>query len=256
MPSLPLALLEGIGPLLLVIFWVIRQVMVATAEAKARKKDAEPEPFEGFPERPVRRPQQRVGEAERGPVELGPAGDRRAEGGQRDLRNEVEEFLRRINETGQPAAPADSPPKRPARGVDPFDEPARRTKPRRPASVESAAPTETSVSADPAAMSRTEAARATFNRPKSHLAEQAAHLGQKIAQTDERAADRVHQKFDHQVGTIGPSATANPGRSQETPGTAPKDTRAKQLRERLASPAGMREAILLNEILSRPVDRW
>jgi hypothetical protein len=105
-------------------------------------------------------------------------------------------------------------------------------------------------------MSRTEAARATFSRPKSHLAEQAAHLGHKIAQTDERAADRVHQKFDHPLGTLASKGGASAAPPQETPGVAPKDDRAKQLRERLASPAGMREAILLQEILARPVDRW
>ncbi|MGL4512553.1 MAG: hypothetical protein ACRCT8_05630 [Lacipirellulaceae bacterium] len=266
-PSLPLALLEGLGPLLLLVFWIVRQVMVASAEQKERKRQADEAridaPFGEAP-RPVRGPVVVVAPPVQRPANA-QVGQRPA-GGQADLRNEIEAFLRQIGQppesaAGEPSPASSSEPRqqRPRRERETIGEAQRRSK-QSAANKSAAAAASTAATdgrdAESVGSDRTEAARAAIRRPQSHLAEQAAHLGERIAQTDERAAERVHQKFDHPLGRL--SATADTSATPTPAGGAGQagQSTAARLRERLASPAGMREAIILNEVLARPIDRW
>jgi hypothetical protein len=69
------------------------------------------------------------------------------------------------------------------------------------------------------------------------------HLGARL--TDERTKQRVHEHLDHRLGTI---------RTQgETPGRAVAEARVAHPLSLLRSPASLREAIVLSEILSEPV---
>jgi hypothetical protein len=82
--------------------------------------------------------------------------------------------------------------------------------------------------------------------------EEVADLGQRVKQADEQFDVQLHQKFDHTVGRLGDRATAGPGDQQQSRQTTP----AAQIAALLASPEGVRQAVLLNEILRRPTDRW
>jgi hypothetical protein len=84
------------------------------------------------------------------------------------------------------------------------------------------------------------------------LAAQASQLGQRIAAEDQQFDSQIKAKFDHAVGTLGGTETTSPGASAPPPA----DTPAAQLAAMLANPGGIRQAVLVNEILRRPSERW
>jgi hypothetical protein len=84
-----------------------------------------------------------------------------------------------------------------------------------------------------------------------NLADQASRLGQRIVAEDEQFDVQLKAKFDHTVGTL--TGTATPASEQTPP---PADSPAAQLAAMLANPGGIRQAVLLNEIMRRPADRW
>ncbi len=81
------------------------------------------------------------------------------------------------------------------------------------------------------------------------LAEQASNLGQRIVAEDEQFDVQLKAKFDHAVGTL---ASSTPASIPPPVGATP----ASQIAAMLASPEGIRQAVVLNEILRRPADRW
>ena len=87
------------------------------------------------------------------------------------------------------------------------------------------------------------------------VAEQAAQLGQRIVREDEQFDVQLNAKFDHDVGSL-----ASKIRVTDTPSQSPDHTDtsspAGQLAAMLANPDGVRQAIILNEILRRPSERW
>jgi hypothetical protein len=84
------------------------------------------------------------------------------------------------------------------------------------------------------------------------LAEKTAQLGQRIVTEDQQFDTQLKAKFDHAVGTL----TGIPLAPAEQPAPRPVDTPARQIATMLANPDGVRQAVLLNEILRRPSDRW
>jgi hypothetical protein len=84
-----------------------------------------------------------------------------------------------------------------------------------------------------------------------NLAEQASNLGRRIVQEDEQFDVQLKAKFDHPVGTLTGSA-----RSAEEQILAPGTAAAANIAALLANPEGVRQAILVNEIMRRPSDRW
>lgn len=84
------------------------------------------------------------------------------------------------------------------------------------------------------------------------LSQKTAQLGQRIVAEDRQFEDKVKAKFDHAIGTLGE-------RSPEPPPAAASsatNTPAAQIAAMLANPDGVRQAVILNEILHRPSDRW
>ncbi|QDT67398.1 hypothetical protein MalM25_02950 [Planctomycetes bacterium MalM25] len=250
-PLLPLAWLEGLGPLLLVAVWVIRAIYQAISEqkeaeeAKQAKARRAGDPERGLP------PRQVVGKAD-GPAPEG------------DLRSEIDDFLKRIGEEFDPepaqeakAAPvappepvAPPPPRR--RPIDPFEEPAPRPRRATPQVVEP----QPELKADPEplrpapVLAKSEPRRELRHLPESQLAEQAAHLGERIAGADDRVESRLQGKFDHRLGKLGASELA------PEPATSDKsETGAQRIKALLARPGGVREAVVLSEILRRPGDQ-
>jgi hypothetical protein len=87
-------------------------------------------------------------------------------------------------------------------------------------------------------------------------------LGKEVAQSDEHLEQRLHSVFDHRLGNL----SGSPGETSETPRVdesaaaaaridAPSGSAA-GLAALLANPSGMRQAVLVSEILQRPEHRW
>jgi hypothetical protein len=99
--------------------------------------------------------------------------------------------------------------------------------------------------------------------PAGEFGHLASDVGERLSQVDERVDQRLHDVFDHRVGRLGevPGQSARAAQPEEA--TAPDDritslpaTAAAGLAAILASPVGLRQAILLNEIFQRPEHRW
>jgi hypothetical protein len=85
--------------------------------------------------------------------------------------------------------------------------------------------------------------------------QEVADLGQSVRRADEQFDVQLHQKFDHELGSLGHST----GTSATTEAGSPPRSIASpagQIAAMLANPEGIRQAIILNEILHRPSDRW
>ncbi|MEN0111681.1 MAG: hypothetical protein AAF805_13265 [Planctomycetota bacterium] len=234
--------LQELGPLLVVVFWVLRQVLVA-----------------GKDDGPARRPQ-------RAPLDDEPAAAGGARGqaakGQDGLRTEVDDFLRRVERMrgGEPAEEDEPPKRRPS--LDPFEEPVRR-RPRRQAhpipqpaeSIEllvdpSGAADEPTPAVPEASRDRPVADRSVGQLRESQLAENAAHLGEGIASAGDRVEARLHEKFDHRLGSLRRRAVETPNVAESEPPTST----AARVRKMLSEPTGARDAFVLAQVFSRRGD--
>jgi hypothetical protein len=216
------------------IIYIIGQIMSAREEGK--KKKARPRPV-------PRQPQ--------GPQAGAPAGPPN----QADpLRAEVEEFLRRVQ--GKPAQEepivlqADSPrEQRSARQKQkerrtrseaeqrrsPLAEPAPRRR-LKPQPLEPINLREESV-----------AGHVARHLSTQDIAEQTSHLGEEVSQADENMEAHLQETFSGQLGSL---------QHRELAVVDLGPTIAEEIRELISSPAGMRQMIVANEILRRPIDRW
>jgi hypothetical protein len=251
-------LLWSLMGLLVLVMWVIRQIVEANKQAGPPKGRPQPAPQ---PPQPQGQPQ--------------PARAAQPAGQQADpLRNQVEEFLRRAGR----AAPGDreGPAQRrvrPAGGNEIevlIDEPAAMSE-RRPLAepfrpMEQQAPTappppvtgqrKARPSRQPVSPRRETVAEHVAESVAAHtraIGEQSSRLGQRIIQEDQQFDAQLKAKFDHSVGTLTGSNIA----AEEVAAMSQGGSQvALQLAEMLASPDGMRQAIVLNEILRRPSERW
>ncbi|MEN1681232.1 MAG: hypothetical protein AAGJ46_16715 [Planctomycetota bacterium] len=228
--------LESLLPLLFVIFFVVRQFLESLAASKKEPEPAELEPIE-LPEAElsdepidaVLKPRQARAEREQG----------------------VDEFLRRLEEQREPAKP---PAERKPQPSPPQEQPA---KPTRRLVAESSEPRPLTSSSDRTSTKRPNA-RDTAAKPSV------------VESRDEQIAERLHEKFDHRLGRLASETApvaddASAGvEAARAAGEPPSDaesaageaTTASTLAAMLATPQGMRNAILANEILRPPTERW
>jgi hypothetical protein len=87
----------------------------------------------------------------------------------------------------------------------------------------------------------------------TEIRQEVSHLGEAVITADKQFDVQLQQKFDHQLGSL--------RQQQLTPLQDPRlappvDTPASQIVAMLTNPAGVRQAIVVNEILRRPEDRW
>jgi hypothetical protein len=261
------------------VLWVINQI----AEGKKQfAKPVAPRPAGGPP---VQRPAAQAGPKPPVARELG--AERQAAAG--GLRGEVEDFLRRAaaqqpggqaGQANRPAGPRKSQPL-PGDKIEVLvDEQGRTIERRRPAELTRPAEPRmprAPLTARPAAApppSATSAGRLTTapreplakresvaEHVRSHidsgtraLGQQAAQLGQRIVREDAQFDVQLKAKFDHEVGTL-----ASKERLVEEPPSLVKvgvNSPAAQLAAMLANPEGVRQAVIMNEILRRPGERW
>ena len=90
-------------------------------------------------------------------------------------------------------------------------------------------------------------------RGPAEIAEHTRHLGEEVDQADDKLESRLHQTFDHQLGRL--KKTASDTAAVEHTKPAP-DVTLTEIRTLLATPANIRDAIVMAEILRRPEDRW
>lgn len=69
--------------------------------------------------------------------------------------------------------------------------------------------------------------------------------------SDERLESRLHETFDHRLGSLDPDGAKMASDEADHPHTSPKG-----LAKMLSSPQGLRNAFVLSEILRRPEHRW
>ena len=243
-------IIGGIVGLVALLFWVIKQISEA---GKA---------MGGQPAQPA---------GEMPQAQAAPQGAPRPAGQQADpLRNQVEEFLRRAGRGQQPNQGGQQPRRLPQQSQEIevlLDDDAlaerrpARVPPRpmegRPA-VSRQAPTPPSDQR-PARRSVIPKKRVTLaERATERAAVRAETLSKQVSQLGKRVIDEDRQfdvqhkaKFDHTVGTL-TGQTGSPTELEPVASTSP----AGQIAAMLASPEGVRQAVVLNEILQRPSDRW
>lgn len=213
---------EGLGPLLLVVIWVLRHLFAAKQEDRLEREAAERDEVDyDLPEDEATLYEYE--EPTRVDVNEPPAGERPDPMQSTDpVQSEVQEFLRKIGQMQNPQAA-----------------------PRQPVPVEL-------ILENPAPVRRAAVgALSQKHLAESQLAEQAAHLGERIAQADDRIDARLHKKFDHQMGQFQHEQITGHRHKDETEA---EPSVAARIAKMLTTPTGMRDAVILHEILRRPSD--
>lgn len=88
------------------------------------------------------------------------------------------------------------------------------------------------------------------------FAERASQMGEELSQTDERLEARLHQKFDHGLGSLSARRLVREAEDLQQKGRDEAPSVADGILELLSTPQGVQQAVILNEVLSRPIDRW
>jgi len=239
--------------IVMLVLWIVKQIADSNKQGRAprgRPAGAQPQP------------------AMAGGVQA-------AAGQQADpLRNQVEEFLRRAGRAPQGGPPRPQPPHAQPVGAGeievllddqdaaperrPLSEPFRSMEQSEPAPV--LQPVQGPRKAWPrrdAQPRRETVAEHVAENIASHsraVAENAARLGHRIIEDDRQFDVQLKAKFDHTVGTLTGSGVYAAEQAAAAAGAA--DTPAAHIADMLASPEGVRQAIVINEILRRPSDRW
>lgn len=86
----------------------------------------------------------------------------------------------------------------------------------------------------------------------AQLSRHASQLGAQVGQADEKLEDRLHEKFDHDLGKIHDESVTRAGQGEQE-GVA---LTASDIVGMLSNPKSISQAVVLNEILQRPIDRW
>ena len=79
-----------------------------------------------------------------------------------------------------------------------------------------------------------------------------ADLGERVKQADEQFDVQLQTEIRPRIGQPGAPASEPRERRRRRPPATP----AAQIAALLSSPDGVRQAVVLNEILNRPTDRW
>lgn len=248
--SLPLVLADigdVIGSIVGIIFlivWVIGQL------TGAKKEDKVPPPRQPAPQRP-------------------PAGQQAA--GVDQVRDQVEDFLRRAGRQQQKAGagkPAPAARRLPAARdeIEILLEEVPLERQRQPMRAVDKPILQAPRSAPAAAQRRPSAPRGAKPRRETlaehaeqvdastrALAKRSPKLGQGLVEADHQFDERLAARLDHRVGSL--EGRHAERMQQELPVEA-APTPAAQIAAMLTNPEGIRQAILLNEILRRPTDRW
>jgi len=210
--------LEGLLPLLFVLFWIVSQVVNVLRTVAGRGRPQGPQPVEQ-----VRR--------QRPDIE-------RVEEVRSDLERQIEEFLaQKVGRRGEPAEPVRIPPR-------PQTPPARAKaeKPR----AEPPLPT-----AGPARGSRAESVGADAVRKSQAPAPPLGSLGSHGGDIERHVRAAFADDLEHR-----PSRLTKPPAVAAEPTAARPMVAAHDLVTLLRDPAALRQLFIVREVLERPLDRW
>lgn len=143
------------------------------------------------------------------------------------LRSEVEDFLRQVK---------GEKPKQPEAPPQPVVQ--------RPRVVQAEQPVAMPVESAPERVTVGE--HVARHISTAELTQHAATLGSEVSQTDERFESQLHDKFQHQIGSLEPRQQQTISRPRR------RNAAAAEIAELLRSPQGMRQVIIASEILRRP----
>ncbi|MCA9245862.1 MAG: hypothetical protein KDA42_02075 [Planctomycetales bacterium] len=83
------------------------------------------------------------------------------------------------------------------------------------------------------------------------------HLGEEVALADEKVESHLHEVFDHEVSHLHEHTHEGQASGRgERRGSRSKPSLAREIREMMREPRSVRRAVVLNEVLRRPEDRW
>lgn len=188
------------------------------------------------------------------------------------IRSEVEEFLRRVG-GDQPDNRRANRPQRPRPRIEVlenvvpedgvnggFDVDQRPKQTRRGKSASGrkrtrATPTETKA-ATGIERGETVAEHVSQHLKRDDFDKRAQHMGEQLSQTDERLEARLHEKFDHGLGSLAARREAREAADLAKITTEKDAQLADSLVQMLKTPQGVRQAVILSEVFNRPVDRW
>lgn len=161
--------------------------------------------------------------------------------GQESLHDEIEQFLRRANERRKEKTQRSALPERTA-PLEPV--PPARTE--QPVDVQ---PVEHSFDSVATSVAQHFASSRNFEQRAEHMADQ-------IEQADDDMERHLKQAFDHRLGTLRATQADSAAPADTSTAPAPPQSMALGMAGVLANPQNLKQAILLKEILERPVDRW
>jgi len=81
------------------------------------------------------------------------------------------------------------------------------------------------------------------------IVEHVAHLGERVGETIQKVEERIHEKFDHDVGRFDKSQQLSSGPSTQA---SKQPVQSNPLARLFANPENLRQAIIMREILERP----
>lgn len=250
--------LKVVMPIIFVVIYGVAHLVGALQQEKKKREQRpkQPDPVELELGRPSR--------AERPAADRGDPGLGKPIGLEETLRREVEEFLKRAQ--GGPAAPQAKRPAGPARQrptaaqqkprqlQQPVEPPTRRLvdDPQSITGRKQVEPVLEVVRSSAPTCAAVDAYVTEQMRGVAAIGQHAQRLGEEVAQADDRMQAQLQQKFDHRVGTLAPSSASTISQQDVIPGSSA----AREFRELLARPGGMRQMVIANEILRRPEERW
>lgn len=181
------------------------------------------------------------------------------------MARDIEEFLRKAAERraaqqqaqrggAQPAPTQPSPPRPPV----PAQRPPEITRPAvQPRALDSGgSEIQDEPNPFPSGQSVTQHVQKHIDQGASEIEQQTKRLGERVGQTGKKVNERVHQKFDHEVGNLAESQSRGEpkkGKSTEPKSRVPVAKIAPQtIAELLRSPLALRQSIIVSELLKRP----
>jgi len=171
------------------------------------------------------------------------------------MKDEVEDFLRRVAQMRAQAEAQAKSQQRPPAQQKPPPKPPRQQPPARLVPARPEPPPPQLVPADVVeaelADNADRVARqvATDMRGTDQIAEHTRHLGEEVDTADSKMKAHLHQVFDHQLGRL--KSTSGETALVQTEKTAPELSLG-QIVRMLRSPNSIRDAIVMSEILRRP----
>ncbi|MBI3838681.1 MAG: hypothetical protein HY288_12205 [Planctomycetia bacterium] len=228
-------MLVAAGDWLTIVFPIVFFIIYALNHLISAAKPATP---------PARKPQRRPPEGERPlrPPQQPPPSPQTSS--QSQLNAEIEQFLKRANDrrndrSRREVAPAARSPKAPPK--PPAD---------RPIDVQ---PLERHEFSSVAASVEKHLSSRTFTQRTEHLADD-------IVRADEEMEQHLQKAFSHRVGTLSdvqkPTDIQTPATDKETSVVVAAGSAANAIAGLLTDPKNLRQAVILNEILKRPENRW